>query len=92
MGFAMVTTNGIGGLSCEAQSSRFGVSAPQRFQQVMLTSPRHHCANKIHRLRQVTGNTSGKGKMYKNPIPTTPESIKDIRYISFDTMVIEADP
>lgn len=43
-----------------------------------LTS-RRHCANKIHRLRQVTGLTSGKGKVYKKPAGITGETVKDVK-------------
>ncbi|TXT06055.1 hypothetical protein VHUM_03528 [Vanrija humicola] len=42
---------------------------------------RHHCSNKLHRLRQVTGLTSGKGKVYKKPPPLTPESVTDVRHL-----------
>lgn len=40
---------------------------------------RRHCANKVHRLRQVTGQTSGKGKVYKKPAEVTAESVVDAR-------------
>lgn len=40
---------------------------------------RRHCANKIHRLRQVTGTTSGKGKVYKKPAEVTAEGVVDAR-------------
>ncbi|ORY27371.1 hypothetical protein BCR39DRAFT_469451 [Naematelia encephala] len=42
---------------------------------------RHHCANKLHRLRQVSGLTSGKGKAYKKPPPLTKEAVKDVRQL-----------
>jgi signal recognition particle subunit SRP68 len=40
---------------------------------------RGHCANKLHRLRQVTGLTSGKGKVYKKPASLTGETVKDVK-------------
>ncbi|WVF66331.1 hypothetical protein IAT40_001071 [Kwoniella sp. CBS 6097] len=40
---------------------------------------RRHCANKIHRLRQVTGNTCGKGKTYKAPPKLDATIVKDVR-------------
>ncbi|WRT63535.1 uncharacterized protein IL334_000440 [Kwoniella shivajii] len=40
---------------------------------------RRHCANKIHRLRQVTGQTCGKGKTYKSPPKLDTDSVKDVR-------------
>ncbi|KAG8889510.1 hypothetical protein FRB98_003984 [Tulasnella sp. 332] len=38
---------------------------------------RKHCANKVHRLRQVLKITHGKGKDFKTPPPVPLESIKD---------------
>ena len=38
-----------------------------------------HCSNKIHRLRQVSGLTCGKGKTYKKPAALTKETIKDVQ-------------
>lgn len=43
-----------------------------------LTS-RRHCANKLHRLRQVTGLTNGKGKTFKKAAGLTGESVKDVK-------------
>lgn len=43
-------------------------------------SGRKHCASKVHRLRQVTQTTSGKGKVYKKPPPITEASVKDSRW------------
>ena len=40
---------------------------------------RRHCANKIHRFRQTTGSTFGKGKTVKKPVEPTKETIKDTR-------------
>ncbi|WWD22836.1 hypothetical protein CI109_107330 [Kwoniella shandongensis] len=42
---------------------------------------RRHCANKIHRLRQVTGSTCGKGKVYKAPATVDANSVKDIKQL-----------
>ncbi|WWC97187.1 hypothetical protein V866_004066 [Kwoniella sp. B9012] len=42
---------------------------------------RRHCTNKIHRLRQTTGQTCGKGKQYKAPPKLDIEAIKDIRHL-----------
>ncbi|KAK8844612.1 hypothetical protein IAR55_006459 [Kwoniella newhampshirensis] len=42
---------------------------------------RRHCANKIHRLRQVTGTTCGKGKVYKAPAQIDIGTIKDIKHL-----------
>ncbi|WWC85681.1 uncharacterized protein L201_000547 [Kwoniella dendrophila CBS 6074] len=42
---------------------------------------RKHCANKIHRLRQITGQTCGKGKQYKSPPKLDINSIKDVRQL-----------
>jgi signal recognition particle subunit SRP68 len=42
---------------------------------------RNHCSNKLHRLRQVTGLTSGKGKVYKKPAAITDVTVKDVRYV-----------
>ncbi|KAL7422851.1 signal recognition particle subunit srp68 [Cryptotrichosporon argae] len=42
---------------------------------------RKHCANKLHRLRQVTGLTSGKGKTYKKPAAVTAETVTDVRHL-----------
>lgn len=39
----------------------------------------HHCANKVHRLRQVTGLTNGKGKVFKKAAPVTAETATDVR-------------
>jgi signal recognition particle subunit SRP68 len=39
-----------------------------------------HCANKLHRLRQVSGLTCGKGKVFKKPPPLTASIIKDVKY------------
>ncbi|WVQ93952.1 hypothetical protein IAU59_001030 [Kwoniella sp. CBS 9459] len=40
---------------------------------------RRHCANKIHRLRQVTNSTCGKGKTYKAPPKLDAATVKDVR-------------
>lgn len=40
---------------------------------------RRHCANKLHRLRQVTGLTNGKGKTFKKASGLTGESVKDVK-------------
>ncbi|OCF43801.1 signal recognition particle subunit SRP68 [Kwoniella heveanensis CBS 569] len=40
---------------------------------------RRHCANKVHRLRQVTNNTCGKGKTYKTPPKLDASTVKDVR-------------
>lgn len=42
---------------------------------------RNHCSSKLHRLRQVTGLTSGKGKVYKQPAPVTLETANDVRWV-----------
>ncbi|WVR03290.1 hypothetical protein IAU60_000281 [Kwoniella sp. DSM 27419] len=42
---------------------------------------RRHCANKIHRLRQVTGSTCGKGKTYKTPAKVDASGVKDVRQL-----------
>ncbi|KAK4688255.1 signal recognition particle subunit SRP68, partial [Tremellales sp. Uapishka_1] len=42
---------------------------------------RRHCSNKIHRLRQVTNLTSGKGKVYKSPPALDESSVKDVRHL-----------
>ncbi|GFZ44667.1 hypothetical protein JCM24511_02391 [Saitozyma sp. JCM 24511] len=42
---------------------------------------RNHCSNKLHRLRQVTGLTSGKGKVYKKPAAITDATVKDVRHL-----------
>jgi hypothetical protein len=40
---------------------------------------RRHCANKLHRLRQVTGTTNGKGKNFKKAPGLTGETVKDVK-------------
>ncbi|EIW73163.1 hypothetical protein M231_06076 [Tremella mesenterica] len=50
---------------------------------------RRHCANKIHRLRQVTHTTCGKGKVYKKPSPLTKDSIQDVRHLHFMLFSVE---
>jgi len=40
---------------------------------------RRHCANKLHRLRQVTGFTNGKGKTFKKATGLTGENVKDVK-------------
>ena len=40
---------------------------------------RRHCANKLHRLRQVTGTTNGKGKTFKKAPSLTGETVKDVK-------------
>ncbi|ORX34986.1 hypothetical protein BD324DRAFT_633498 [Kockovaella imperatae] len=40
-----------------------------------------HCSNKIHRLRQVSGLTCGKGKVYKKPVAITKDTVKDVRQL-----------
>jgi hypothetical protein len=40
---------------------------------------RRHCANKLHRLRQVTGTTNGKGKTFKKAPGLTGETVKDVK-------------
>ncbi|GMK54653.1 hypothetical protein CspeluHIS016_0112390 [Cutaneotrichosporon spelunceum] len=42
---------------------------------------RHHCANKLHRLRQVTGLTNGKGKQFKKARAVTAETATDVRHL-----------
>ncbi|WVQ85217.1 hypothetical protein IAT38_007382 [Cryptococcus sp. DSM 104549] len=42
---------------------------------------RRHCANKVHRFRQVTGTTCGKGKTYKSPAKVDVATIKDVRHL-----------
>ncbi|EKD02253.1 hypothetical protein A1Q2_03400 [Trichosporon asahii var. asahii CBS 8904] len=42
---------------------------------------RHHCANKLHRLRQSTGLTNGKGKQFKAAPALTPETVKDAKHL-----------
>lgn len=42
---------------------------------------RRHCSNKLHRLRQVTGTTSGKGKVYKKPAPIAEGNVKDVKSV-----------
>ena len=39
----------------------------------------HHCTNKLHRLRQVTGFACGKGKTFKKPPHLTENNVKDVR-------------
>lgn len=41
----------------------------------------HHCANKLHRLRQSTGLTNGKGKQFKAAPALTPETVKDAKHL-----------
>lgn len=43
------------------------------------TDTSRHCANKLHRLRQVTGLTNGKGKQFKKAPAVTAETATDVR-------------
>jgi hypothetical protein len=62
-----------------ATMSGTGASDDRFYIRVRLLTCRRHCSNKLHRLRQVTGLTSGKGKVYKKPAPVTLESVKDVK-------------
>jgi hypothetical protein len=46
---------------------------------VLTLTNRRHCANKLHRLRQVTGTTNGKGKTFKKAPGLTGETVKDVK-------------
>lgn len=65
MDFEMVTMSDTGQLLCIGP-------------RLWLTN-RRHCANKIHRLRQVTGFTNGKGKTFKKAPALTGENVKDVK-------------
>ncbi|WVO13525.1 hypothetical protein L204_101146 [Cryptococcus depauperatus] len=50
---------------------------------------RRHCSNKIHRLRQATSATCGKGKKYQSPPKLVAEAVKDVRQIHLILFSVE---